>query len=230
MRTVLILGMHRSGTSCLTGMLEQAGLPLGEVNTVSRHNRKGNRENNEVMRLNDAVLAASGGGWDQPPAALRWDDGHRAERDRLIGRHREQGLWGLKDPRMLLVLPFWREGLAAVTLVGTVRHPLAVARSLEARSGIDIATGVALWQHYATRLLDLWGDAPFPLLRFDWPAPVYCAAVRETARRIGLSAGPIDFYEPELHHHHGEDSAVPGTAGVAWETLRAISERYRPVP
>ncbi|MFD2233067.1 hypothetical protein [Phaeospirillum tilakii] len=87
MRTILILGMHRSGTSCLTGMLEQAGLPLGEVNTVSRHNRKGNRENNEVMRLNDAVLAASGGRWDQPPPALCWDDLHRAERETLPPAH-----------------------------------------------------------------------------------------------------------------------------------------------
>lgn len=45
--TVLILGMHRSGTSCLAGSLQEAGLYLGEVNTAAPHNAKGNRESRD---------------------------------------------------------------------------------------------------------------------------------------------------------------------------------------
>jgi len=42
---ILILGMHRSGTSCLAGCLEEAGLYLGDVNLKAGFNKKGNREN-----------------------------------------------------------------------------------------------------------------------------------------------------------------------------------------
>lgn len=63
---VMVLGMHRSGTSCLTGLLQQTGLELGDVVTEAPHNKKGNRENLDIMRLNDDVLAHSRGSWDRP--------------------------------------------------------------------------------------------------------------------------------------------------------------------
>ena len=46
---VLVLGMHRSGTSCLAGSLQQAGLELGDVFTSNPFNKKGNREHRDVM-------------------------------------------------------------------------------------------------------------------------------------------------------------------------------------
>ena len=45
---IVILGMHRSGTSCLAGCLEELGLHLGTVITSAPHNKKGNRENPEL--------------------------------------------------------------------------------------------------------------------------------------------------------------------------------------
>ena len=45
---VIVLGMHRSGTSLLTGSLEAAGLHLGEVNNAARYNPKGNKENESI--------------------------------------------------------------------------------------------------------------------------------------------------------------------------------------
>jgi hypothetical protein len=44
-RVVSILGMHRSGTRCLTGTMQEAGLVLGKFSTFNEFNRKGNREN-----------------------------------------------------------------------------------------------------------------------------------------------------------------------------------------
>jgi len=65
---IAVLGMHRSGTSCLTGLLEDAGVPLGDVQKENPHNPLGNQENLRIMHLHDAVLAANGGSWDAPPA------------------------------------------------------------------------------------------------------------------------------------------------------------------
>ena len=47
---VIILGMHRSGTSCLTGCLKEYGLHLGDVSESNKHNKKGNQENKEVFK------------------------------------------------------------------------------------------------------------------------------------------------------------------------------------
>ena len=62
-----VLGMHRSGTSCLTGSLEEAGLHMGDIHTWNPHNLKGNRENQKIVDINDQVLASAGAAWDNPP-------------------------------------------------------------------------------------------------------------------------------------------------------------------
>ena len=71
-RLICVLGMHRSGTSCVTGSLQQAGLFLGDCHTWNPHNTKGNRENQDFVDLNDAVLAFNNGAWDKPPKKSVW--------------------------------------------------------------------------------------------------------------------------------------------------------------
>ena len=63
--------MHRSGTSCLTGSLEAAGLYLGNIQTWNPFNLKGNRENQEIVDLHDLILADNGGSWDSPAMACQ---------------------------------------------------------------------------------------------------------------------------------------------------------------
>ena len=79
---VVILGMHRSGTSLLAGSLEAAGLNLGEVKKASPYNRMGNKENASIRSLNNALHKKSGAAWRRPPAGqIRWhpDDEERGE-------------------------------------------------------------------------------------------------------------------------------------------------------
>ena len=66
-RSVVILGMHRSGTSVLAGSLQEAGLVLGDVVTQAPHNKKGNRENRAIMFMQEDLLQSNGGSWDNPP-------------------------------------------------------------------------------------------------------------------------------------------------------------------
>src|SRR5262245_42923170 len=132
---VAILGMHRSGTSCLAGSLQQRGLNLGTVFTANPHNLKGNRENAEIMALNDEVLGFSDGAWDRPPSTLKWTRAHGERRDAIVDRVTGDGIAsGFKDPRTLLTLPFWQESGAGFRFAGTFRHPALVARSLDARN------------------------------------------------------------------------------------------------
>jgi hypothetical protein len=200
---ILVLGMHRSGTSCLAGSLQQRGLHLGEVYEWRPYNLKGNRENQRIMDLNNAVLAHAGGSWDHPPQHLSWSPAHAAERDAIVRELHAgcAGAWGFKDPRTLLTLAFWREGIADARLVGTFRHPAQVARSLHARDpNMSLAQGLELWRLYNERLLACHEQAAFPLVSFDADEDGYRRAVDRIARELGLAAASPaeDFFERSL--------------------------------
>ena len=64
--SICVLGMHRSGTSCLTGILQNFGVELGEVFTENPHNKRGNRENSRIVFLNEALLTYNDAAWNKP--------------------------------------------------------------------------------------------------------------------------------------------------------------------
>ncbi len=204
-RCILIVGMHRSGTSSLAGSLQERGLCLGQVFTENPHNAKGNRENAQVMDLNERVLAASGGAWDAPPKNLTWSEELSQHRDQLIASYEQasQGPWGFKDPRTLVTLPFWEAGLRHINVVGTFRHPLSVAQSLRQRSGMRVEQGLELWRIYNRKLLKVWQRQPFPLISFDVPPDEYSEAIcRASAQlRIQQPLGDSSFFDRNLRHH-----------------------------
>ena len=69
---LFVLGMHRSGTSCLTGLLERDGLATGAIpRRAHRHNRRGLFEQPDVRRANGDILRQFGGSWAAPPARVR---------------------------------------------------------------------------------------------------------------------------------------------------------------
>lgn len=184
---VCILGMHRSGTSCLAGCLEERGLHLGEVVNAAAHNHKGNKENIQLRAINDDILSLSGGSWDRPPELLIWNDSLRRRRDEHIASYRTCKIWGFKDPRSLLTLPFWLEANPHVRFVGTFRHPCAVAQSLMRRPGLKPAIpALDLWKHYNLKLLEYVAQYQIPLVCFDWPTAAYVYALEKVARYLGL--------------------------------------------
>lgn len=217
---LLVLGMHRSGTSCLAGMLQSGGFTSGVVDQWNADNQCGNRENPEVVRLNEAVLRANGGGWESPPSArpfLAYDDSLRARRDAILQRVAAEGRpWLLKDPRLLLLLPFWRETVPNPRRIGIFRDPFAVAISLYVRSRKPIAEGLRLWLSYNRELLSECDRKPFPILCFDRCAEAFQVSViraleQECSDLIG--DGRIDpeasfaFYHAELIHHRASEGA-----------------------
>lgn len=200
---VCVLGMHRSGTSALIGCLEEAGLFLGDVNRSHPHNLKGNRENREIRELNEDVLSFSNGSWIDPPKALSWDHALAERRDALIATFAsQQRVWGFKDPRTILTLPFWREALPNLQRVATFRHPMAVARSLFNRGGRPIQQSLRLWRHYNAIILDEIRKAPFPCVCFDLPADVYAKRVDAIASQLLQNSRAVSggFFSAELRH------------------------------
>jgi hypothetical protein len=214
---IAVLGMHRSGTSCLTGLLEGGGVYLGGVSKWNPHNRKGNQESDEIVQLNNAILAFNGSSWEQPPEqACAWTQEHFTRGMAIVATYQGHEPWAFKDPRTLLTLAGWRELLPGLAMVGTFRHPLAVARSLVARGGIELETGLRLWLSYNRRLLELAEKDAVPLVCFDLPPAAYLDKVHALMSRLGLTpAAGFGFYEDHLRHQRAESAT-----GVSPDCLR----------
>ena len=85
-RTVIVVGMHRSGTSMLTGTLREVGLSMGGVNTKAPHNVKGNMEHPVIMHMQEDLLKKNGGAWHDPPKDIEWSLLHKSIRDLFVAR------------------------------------------------------------------------------------------------------------------------------------------------
>lgn len=203
MSCIVVLGMHRSGTSCLTGIMQRFGVELGEVFTANPHNKKGNRESAQIMSLNDNILAFNGGSWDEPVIVAKWNQQQREERDAIIAELSYAAFdhWGFKDPRTLLTLPFWSEAIEP-QYIGTVRHPVSVARSLKKRGDMPIEKGFSLWLYYNQQLLRLAQEHDFPIVNFDLPTETYLSDASRKLASLGLdeekSKSATEFFDKNL--------------------------------
>lgn len=212
---LLILGMHRSGTSCLAGTIEKAGLYMGDVHKKNPFNKKGNRENQHIMLLNEDLLAFNNISWDNPFLAkkLNWTLDHEKRRDLILhDLHHQaavvsQGYWGFKDPRNLITLSFWEEGLACmnnivVKKVATFRNPLAVYESLKNRNNFSEEKAIDLWLYYNSLLINLYQISPFTIIDFDTKPVTYNNTVNNFCLSIGLEGRSSEqmFYDAELKH------------------------------
>jgi hypothetical protein len=142
---LVVLGMHRSGTSALAGMLARLGADLPARQMVpTPDNPKGYYESDPLRLLNDRILASAGSSWDDwTRISQGWYDGPRAPafhaeaREMLVAEFGNSPFFVFKDPRLCRLWPFWRVVLAAEGVrplpVLAARHPLEVADSLSRR-------------------------------------------------------------------------------------------------
>lgn len=141
-RIIVVLGMHRSGTSVITRGLRALGVELGEnlLPPVPGDNEKGYFEDADVNALNNELLECFGHVWNTlrhaAPEVMTGAPEDVTDRavKLLQSKTRDRELFGLKDPRITVLLPFWQKVFARLNLdagyVIAVRHPLSVARSL----------------------------------------------------------------------------------------------------
>jgi len=220
---IAVIGMHRSGTSCLAGCLEDLGLSLGEVVTSAPHNKKGNRENPRFWPVHDAVLQRVGAAWDAPPAEpVVWTPQEKADLKAVLADYDALPLpWGFKDPRATVLLDGWFEILPDLRLIGSIRHPLAAAGSLTARNGFDLERGLSIWAGYNRALLRWRDTMVFDVIDYD--APDYEVRVRRSAQRLRLDAGrPMPFREGALNHQKTQ-AEPPSSVADLWARLQEIA-------
>ncbi len=244
---ILVLGMHRSGTSAFTRVINRLGadLPSNLMPPVDGNNEAGFWESMDIYRLNDEILDSAGSSWDDwrrfnpdwfaspAPRAFKVRALEILEQD-----FDRSSLFVLKDPRICRLLPFWLDVLEAfqteTKCVIPIRNPLEVAASLKRRDGFSPALSSILWlRHVLDAEHDSRGLARafviYDDLLNDWRG-----VITTLGDRIGLawprysatSAVEIDEFLEERHRHHALDAekvaSHPALAPWVKETFAAL--------
>jgi hypothetical protein len=159
---IVVLGMHRSGTSVLTRGLKVLDVALGE-NLMPEHeptNPKGFFEDIDVNELNEELLCHLGLKWDSlcdltsiDIQSLDLQDLSQRAKNLLTDKMKEAtGVFAVKNPRLCILLPFWmplfEELNLDVSYIIAHRHPTSVAHSLQKRDSFTLQKGYILWYRH----------------------------------------------------------------------------------
>lgn len=252
-RCILVLGMHRSGTSALTKALGflGAGLPR-ETMPAAADNPLGYWEAPRIARFNNRLLESAGTRWnDDGPIPTRWFADPRRAADRaeaaalIAGEFPDGETFVLKDPRICRLLPFWRTVLDEAGIhthaVLLVRDPLEVARSLAARADVPefrpaaipaTDRGLLLWLRYTLDAERHSRGLPrhaveYQRLLGDWrPAVEPLVAAGLLAPPTEAARAAVDaFLDPGLRRQRSNDPARPaGMPRLLSELLATIRD------
>jgi hypothetical protein len=221
-QAILVLGMHRSGTSALAGVLSMLGAALPKKTLMGSHpcNLKGLFEALAVAQAHDEFLAAAGSCWhDWRQFDLQWARSPAAApytakiKSVLLDEFGDEPLILLKDPRICRFVPYTASLLADLGIdfvaVLPVRNPLEVALSLRHRDNFAVAKSIRLWlrhvldAEYYSRGMPR-SFASYDALLADWRHEVerICRQTQIMLPNSGEQAGAAvdQFLTAELHH------------------------------
>lgn len=220
-KQIAIIGMHRSGTSLVAQLLAAMGAYAGETGDLTPpdvFNPRGYWELRDALTLDEDILAAMNANWREPaeadlgrlgaPARSAFVDRARAIAQRLDPR----GTWVIKEPRMTLVFPIWREALERPLCILVWREPAAVARSLEHRDGLPFVIGLALWEEYTRAMLAYTTGLPRLLVSYEALLGDPARYAAELAQAAGLNVPDENelraLVDPSLDNSGGNNSSA----------------------
>jgi hypothetical protein len=232
----IVIGMHRSGTSLVSGLLSALGRDMTDEISPNDSNPHGHWERWELVGFHDRVLAMFDRAFVGPnhaqPLPMGWwaDPAVRRIRDEMAawleGRMGRSARFGFKDPRATRLLPMWREVFADLGLTPhflfCLRLPGAVADSLAARDGFARADGERRWLAYNVDGVNGVGGDPVAILPFERWFTDPQSNLRAIAGLLGELDGDDPWLQRILHHvvdktacHHDPASA-PASGLASW--------------
>ncbi|HEY1610467.1 MAG TPA: hypothetical protein VGG24_14465 [Paraburkholderia sp.] len=245
-KLVIVLGMHRSGTSATTRALVALGGRLGNrlLAPIAGNNDKGFFEDVDVLQLNIELLKAAGADWYTigAPDLSRIDplllDRLQQRAVALLRAKCRGGMFALKDPRLCRLLPFWQPVFDAlgseIRYVIAVRNPISVAQSLLKRDRFNEEQSYLLWLAHVVPALIHTRDAVRTLVDYDRLLDDPATQLRRMASELQLAvddaqveAFRLEFVEEGLRHTRFElrDVDALRSAPVAMKRLYAELDR-----
>ncbi|NOT12358.1 MAG: glycosyltransferase [Methylococcaceae bacterium] len=246
---IVVLGMHRSGTSTLSRGLQVMGVELGDrlMQPDQEVNAKGFWEDIDLNALNIEMLHALGSDWhhlmpiDAVGVETLCKNGYLLRAVELLRQKvGDAPIFGFKDPRVAKLLPFWKEVFSHCRFdahyVLAVRHPLSVVRSLEKRNGLDAVKSYVLWLEHV--IASVTGTVGSKRVFVD-----YDLLMRSAEHELGRIANQLDlsidlaalesykveFLDEGLRHSVYDlselllDKACPSLVQDVYETLLGVA-------
>ncbi len=236
---LFVLGMHRSGTSALCAALAHCGVKFGPntLQPMAGVNDDGFWEDEQLVALNQELLALHGSTWYAPPEApnaIDWQsdklrDLRRSALELLTELSGKGPLVALKDPRLCITLPFWQSVSSELQLRYSAcvitRPAVEIAQSLQRRDGFPIAYGLRLCRAYVAALLDpLPEDVVYVTFNELLASPE--AAMENLAKSLPLAppnTGLGSVVKSDLRHH-SVDSGADANRAAQQELAGVLNE------
>jgi hypothetical protein len=220
---IVILGMHRSGTSALSGVLSLLGIHPGDtlLPAMEEVNPKGFWEHAEIVSIHDQLLEAFDSSWyDEDPLPDQWWNSSLAAAFRgkilrlLLRDFGSRAIWLVKDPRICRLLPLWHEILREFpchpSFVLVLRNPAEVAASLRKRDNLTEAASCLLWLNHMLEAEYQTRGQPRILVNYDRLLSDWQGTIDDIGKTLRLNwpvipgdaAPDIEaFLDPALRHH-----------------------------
>ncbi|HLP80012.1 MAG TPA: glycosyltransferase [Acidobacteriota bacterium] len=222
---ILIVGMHRSGTSLCAGILRLLGVDFGQnLMLASPNNEKGYFEHNELYQINEDILKTLNTSWDDvKPLEHNWYTKRsiapfkKKIESVLQKEFNATQLFGIKDPRISLLLPLYKDILTKmkvqVKIIAMYRKDLDVAKSLNARDSLELAKGLELYDKY-NRNIDQYASSNSISIYYDdlIQFPKSCIEKIKDKLQIPIKdygsfeSEIVKFIDPRLKHQSGDDA------------------------
>ena len=242
---VIVLGMHRSGTSALARTLNMLGCDLPKtVLPANKNNEKGYWESGPVVALNNELLSSAGStwqdlravdpGWFASPKSEEFrQKAHQLLNEEFGGSH----LFVLKDPRICRLAPFWLDVLessgVSPYIILPIRHPKEVMASSSQMKGLEPVFVSLIWLHHVLEAEYFSRGKPRCFTSYDRLLGDWKKVAAKASQSFGFSwpsltakSAEISTFLSENSRHHSEEKQAfiedPSVAIWIRETYRIM--------
>jgi hypothetical protein len=231
---IVVLGMHRSGTSATTALINSLGAfvgPEGELTGSGPENPRGFFERRDLRKICDSFLHTMGADWwkvaDLETANLSEDvlTEKSGEIIQIFGELDKHGTWVIKEPRLCFLLPLFRRFLRDAVVVFVARNPLEVAQSLRRRNGFPRVVGLALWEAYCIAALRHSSGMPRIIVNYDDLVKNPTKSTRTLYQRLkemgvpGLALPEVTAIDLALYRERSNERAFVELASAEQQSL-----------
>ncbi|MBK6508276.1 MAG: glycosyltransferase [Haliea sp.] len=189
-KNLVILGMHRSGSSVISGALAKCGFHR-DIDDDARMMNSGELPARlNVVAINDKLLSEVGSTWFQPAPVAKQKV---LEIQQYVAALDRCSPWLLKDPRLVFTWPAWDSALRSAAKLFVYRSPLAVATSLNKSHGFPIEYGLDLWEIYNRQAMQIMNEHGGTLVHYDAFSQDQNGGWKQLQERLGTVGIAIDL-------------------------------------
>jgi len=202
---LLILGMHRSGTSVLGRIITRLGFypgPEEQLMPPLEENPTGFWERRDIRDINDKILKLHDSSWDCPtknfPTRSKLPKELSHNIATILSRMESQYPYFIKDPRISLTGNYWFSKYSRFLPILAIRNPIEVAHSLKNRNSLPLELGLALWEKYTISALQVLGRKKYFIYDYNSFISDPSATINNLLnefKRLNIQVSPVSIKE-----------------------------------